>query len=242
MHIRTVSSVHGWLWIREGFRLFLLAPGPWVLLWLIFLGVLMLAPWIPLVGGLISLLLQPVMTGGLMQGCRELDLGGELKITTLFTGLSRKNYPLVLLGVYSALVSLVVFAPLLASLLKAGWSEVQQFPDSILHSDSMWPLSLLLPILFSLLLMLPLVLATWFAPALVQLDQQTPLSAMRMSLEGCWNNSMAFLVYGLVTMLLMLLALISVGLGILVVGPVLIASIYAGYRDIFEAKEIDGAS
>jgi uncharacterized membrane protein len=44
-----------------------------------------------------------------------------------------------------------------------------------------------------------------------------------------------FLVYGLITMVLCFFAALPVGLGFLVLGPVLSGSVYASYRDIFVA-------
>ncbi|MEW7976346.1 MAG: hypothetical protein AB2814_02490 [Candidatus Sedimenticola endophacoides] len=42
-----------------------------------------------------------------------------------------------------------------------------------------------------------------------------------------------YLLYGLVLFLVMIIAVIPVGLGLLVAIPAMIASIYTGYRDIY---------
>ena len=52
---------------------------------------------------------------------------------------------------------------------------------------------------------------------------------------GCLKNFVPFLLYGVVLLVLCFVAAIPLGLGFLVLGPVAIASIYAGYRDIFAA-------
>jgi uncharacterized membrane protein len=56
---------------------------------------------------------------------------------------------------------------------------------------------------------------------------------MRSSFQGCLRNFMPFLIYGVVSLLLGILAIIPFGLGILILGPVMWGSMYAGYRDIF---------
>jgi uncharacterized membrane protein len=77
-------------------------------------------------------------------------------------------------------------------------------------------------------------MAVWFAPALVVLRGIEPLDAMRLSFNGCLRNFVPFLVYGLVGLLLAIVATIPLMLGWLVLGPVTIASLYTSYCDIYE--------
>ena len=84
-------------------------------------------------------------------------------------------------------------------------------------------------------LAIPVAMAYWFAPALVALNGLGPVAAMKTSFLGCLKNILPFLLYGLVAMLAGLLAVIPLGLGWFVLGPVLAASMYAAYRDIYYA-------
>jgi uncharacterized membrane protein len=83
------------------------------------------------------------------------------------------------------------------------------------------------------LLLVPLLMAYWFAPALVVFDNMPALEAMKLSFAACWRNMAPFLVYGLVTFVLAMLAAIPFGLGFLVLVPTVTASFYASYRDVF---------
>jgi uncharacterized membrane protein len=65
----------------------------------------------------------------------------------------------------------------------------------------------------------------------------TPVEAMKASFAGCLRNVVPFLVYGVIGLLLAIVASIPLGLGWLVLVPVAIASIYASYCDIFEDKD-----
>jgi uncharacterized membrane protein len=56
---------------------------------------------------------------------------------------------------------------------------------------------------------------------------------MKESFTGCLKNIVPFLVYGIVAMVLGILASIPMALGWLVLGPVLAASMYTAYRDIY---------
>ena len=62
------------------------------------------------------------------------------------------------------------------------------------------------------------------------------LEAMKASFSGCARNIWPFLLYGVVFLLLFIVALIPVGLGLLVVSPMIWTSIYTGYRDIYLSK------
>jgi uncharacterized membrane protein len=62
-----------------------------------------------------------------------------------------------------------------------------------------------------------------------------PVDAMKASFAGCLKNIVPFLLYGVVMLVLCFVAAIPLGLGFLVLGPVAVASMYKGYRDIFAA-------
>jgi uncharacterized membrane protein len=92
---------------------------------------------------------------------------------------------------------------------------------------------ILLAVLLALALMLPLLMAVWFAPALVVFHDMPATTAMRMSFSGCLKNMVPFLVYGILGFFLAILATLPLAAGWLVLVPMLWGSAYAGYRDIF---------
>ena len=71
------------------------------------------------------------------------------------------------------------------------------------------------------------------APALVVFQGEGVIDSMKASFAGCLKNIVPFLVYGVVFFLLALVAMIPIGLGWLVLGPMLSASVYTSYRDIY---------
>jgi uncharacterized membrane protein len=76
-------------------------------------------------------------------------------------------------------------------------------------------------------------MAFWFVPALVALRRDPPIAAMTASFSGSLANVLPMLVYSLVGLVLAIAASIPLGLGWLVLGPVIGGSVYASYRDIF---------
>jgi uncharacterized membrane protein len=103
-------------------------------------------------------------------------------------------------------------------------------------------LAVLVGVLLFLLFYLPLVMAIWFAPALIVLQGTEPWAAMKLSFIGCLRNILPFLIYGVVGIALAIVATIPLLLGWLVLGPVTVASVYASYCDIFEQPAAAGVA
>jgi uncharacterized membrane protein len=82
-------------------------------------------------------------------------------------------------------------------------------------------------------LLIPLMMALWFAPLLIVLQDLSVLEALRMSFKGCFINTLPFLVYGLITLPLLILGVLTLGLGLLVIMPIIFISIFVSYRQIF---------
>jgi uncharacterized membrane protein len=94
-------------------------------------------------------------------------------------------------------------------------------------------LTMVLAILVSFALFIPINMAMWFASALVMLQDQSAPRAIGQSFRGCVKNIVPFLVYGVIVFLFAMLAALTFGLGWLVLGPVVLCSVYTAYRDIF---------
>ena len=56
---------------------------------------------------------------------------------------------------------------------------------------------------------------------------------MRLSFKTCLYNIPAFTLYGIIVMVLGILAAIPLGLGYLILFPVLTGSVFSSYRDCF---------
>lgn len=227
---------HGWRWIAEGWHIFTAAPLTWIVTALLFIIISAVAAIIPIVGQVAGIVLTPVLTAGLMIGASEVAASRPLSVGHLFEGFQHRVGSLVGLGLLSTL--LMVVAGILVFLAFGGAATRlmmpmpgQADPASLTHS---------LGLMFSIgvvaaLLLLPLGMAYYFAPALIALGGQGPLAAMRMSVLACLRNALPLLVYSLLLLVLAVLASLPFALGWIVLLPVLTASLYASYRDIFNA-------
>lgn len=230
---RALAPGRGWEWIAQAWALFKKQPGVWIGLVVILVIVFIVMALVPIIGSLATIVLGPVFMGGIALGTRAQDTGGELAIGHLFAGFHERFGPLVLVGVLylvaSVVIALVVGLLTGASLFgMMGSTAPETMPPGAI-------LTLLLAFLIMLALMVPVFMAIWFAPALIVLHGQDAVEAMKQSFAGCLKNIVPFLIYGLVLLVFSILASIPAGLGWLVLGPVLAASVYTGYKDIFTA-------
>jgi uncharacterized membrane protein len=236
-----VDAGNGYEWWREAWRLFAAAPGIWIAITVIFVVIMVMLHFIPVLGSLATTLLAPVFAGGVFAGCRALDRGGELTINHLFAGFSDRLAPLMVVGLLylaGSLAIVVVVAALLFA--TAGMSGI----GALLTGDPLQAgvaalaalgVGAMLALLFALLLGIPLTMAFWFAPALVALRGDEPWAAMKTSFDACLRNMLPMLVYSLLGLVFAIAASIPFGLGWLVLAPVFAASVYTSYKDIYGA-------
>ena len=232
---RNVPAGNGWTWIARGFELFRRQPGMWIALFIIFVALLGAVSMVPIVGSVVTLLFGPVMSAGMVTGCRAVDRGGELEIAHLFAGFKDKTGPLVAVGALYfagwAVIMIVIFVIFGAGAAAAFLGTGGNVDAAAIGIGA--ALGVLLAVLIAMALSLPLVMAVWFAAPLVAFHDIAPLEAMKTSFRGCLKNLLPFLLYGVIVCVLAIVATIPLLLGWLALGPVFAASFYTSYRDIF---------
>ena len=231
---RRMSGAQGWRWLTEAFRLYMKSPGVWTLNFLIYMLTSMALSTVPLVSDVVG----AIFLAGFMCGARALEQGRSLEVNHLFAGFHDKGGRLAVVGVAYALGTLAigalafgVFAAVAGTgalqLLHGGAQFATQ--ENLVGSE----LGILLAVLVGVLLYFPLLMAYWFAPALVVFHDVGAVEAMKMSFTGCQRNLWPLTTFSFFGLLLAVLAILPLGLGFLVLGPVLLASVYVSYRDIF---------
>lgn len=228
---RSRPAGNGWRWIAEGWRIFRVNVGIWIAIAIV-LALLLVLTAVPFVGALVNLalvFLGPVLTGGLMLGCRSVEEGHDMRFGHLFAGFGRSAGALVGVGAAYFVCGLAI---VLIAIAVSGVGFATFFggsPDQMVAAG----MALLLAWLVMLALSIPVVMAMWFAPALIVLHDLPTLEAMKQSFKGCARNLLPFLVYGIVLFVFAVVASLPILLGWLALGPVMIASIYTSYRDIY---------
>lgn len=230
---RVVPPGNAFDWLRQGWALFAANPGLWIGLTIVLLVIVVGVQIVPLVGTLAAHLLMPVLGAGLLLVCRKIDEGDSVRIDDLFAGFKQNAGPLVMVGV---LYMVAMFAIVVIVVIVGGGSVAGGLLSAQPAGLGVIFGGLMLSLLLSLALSVPVAMAVWFAPALVFFNNMQPVEALKASFEACMKNVLAFLVYGLIVLVLAFFAALPVGLGFLVLIPVLAGSVYAAYRDVFVAN------
>ena len=244
---RTVALGRGASWLGEAWRMFKDAPGSWVACFLIFFVIMIVLAIIPVLGNIAGALISPILIGGLMAGCRALDRNDELEVSHLFAGFSERGGPLFILGLLEfgiSLVAMLIAAAIIFVTVGGMFLGVLmgKMPEPSASMDMSYVLGALLVLLVLVALFIPVTMGVWFAPALVMLDGIEPWAALKSSFMACLKNTGAFLIYGIIWIVLGIVATIPLGLGWLILGPMTIASVYTAYRDIYFVGRTDPAS
>ena len=231
---RKVAAGQGFRWVAEGFRLYRKNPLLLSAAFGVLFGVVMALGLIPMVGGSLSELASPLMVAGFMAAYRMLDEGKELELPNFLAGVQGPAIPLMAVGAVQLLGTLVIGKIMLAmgfdpqAVMAAAQTEKDPAAMQAILNQAMPA------ILAGMLLFTPLIMATWFAPALILFGGARPATALGVSLKAVAKNWTAMLTNGLALgAVLFVSLLIPMLLGLLVAMPVLFGSLYASYQAIF---------
>ncbi|WP_153108858.1 BPSS1780 family membrane protein [Propionivibrio limicola] len=217
----------GSAWWGEGWGLFREATGTWIGIAVVLVLINIVLGLIPVIGDFATTFLMPVFGAGLMLGCRSLDSGEELTLGHLFAGFQKNFGQLILVSVFYLVGFILVF--LVGFALGFGGG----FAGAMSGGANGVAAGVGLAVLVVLALSIPLAMSIWFAPALVALNDVPAFEAMKLSFRGCLRNMLPFLIYGILFILLAIVATIPLALGWLALLPTMFCSTYASYRDIF---------
>ena len=236
---RTVAAGEGLEWILAAWRLFVEAPLMWIVMIVLYAVCFLILAFVPVLGTLLAYFLYVVLAAGWLVGAHAVVQGKKLEIDHLFAGFKSKTGSLLALGAFYAVAStaivvlMIIFLVIglgatgaIGAIMSGDTSQIAAIAGASL-------LTFLVALLIGLALLTPLMAALWFAPALVYFHDESPLAALRISLIACIKNWLPFLVYGMVMLVVFVIASIPFMLGFLVAGPLAIISGYTSYRAVF---------
>ncbi len=234
---RKVEAVRGWQWVKEGFLVFRRSPLIWVVLCMIMTGIGLLLSMIPLAGEIVLYLASPLFAAGLLQGCRDLEEGGELELSHLFLGFRKDTSQLLVIGAVYLIGQMVI----LGIMISFGGDEMTRIINGSGEVDfSTLPAEavnkVMIAMLIGMAVSVPLMMMIWFAPMLVVFRGMKAKGAMQMSFHACLGNMLPFMVIGGVFVGLAFFSVITFGLGLMIMIPLVFTSSYASYMDIFENR------
>ena len=231
-------------WLLNGFDYFKKGWGAWVIITIVLVIISIVAAVIPILGNLAFYLFWPTLMAGLMLGCSEQDKNGQLNVGHLFAGFSNNLGQLVTLGVLYILATIVLIIIMVVMVFMSvgGLEVLSQMVAGNTEAFMAHAVSFLIISLVGLGLSMPILMLFWFAPALVVLDNVNAIDAMKLSFKGCLVNVLPFLIYGLVGLVLAIIAAIPIMLGWLILFPMITASIYISYKEIYKSGGLNAGS
>lgn len=232
-----VAAGRGWQWVVEGFLIFRKAPLIWIVLCMILTGIGLTLSLVPVAGEIALYLASPVFAAGLMQGCRDLEQGGELELAHLFMGFRKDSKQLLSVGAVYLLGQMLILGIMIAfggdTMTKiffgTGDIDPATLPPAVMNRVT-------LAMLVGMAVSVPLMMMIWFAPMLVIFRGLQAKIAMRLSFYACLRNMLPFLVFGGIFLAMAFLSVLTLGLGLMLMIPMMFTSSYACYMDIFENR------
>jgi hypothetical protein len=223
---------HGWDWIKSARGLTKQQTWTWMGIFVVFAVIGGGLTAIPKLGSLALYFIMPVLFGGVMLGCDAVYKGQPITFAHLFAGFQSHLAKLAGIGLATLLLYLAIFL-VIGAIFGSGAALVLSGFEKPDTSEPAAAIGILLAVLVMLALSMPLYMAIWFSYALVTINNFSVVQAIKTSFSGCLKNVVPFLIYGVMMFLLAIVATIPLGLGWLILGPIMFASLYTGYRDIF---------
>lgn len=267
--MRIVPARNGWQWIVTGVRLWARSPLAWIAMVLFYWGLMTLTTAVPWIGSFVGTVLLPPFSVSFMVMAREVEAGRRLVPRLLLAGFARNRRELLVLGAvyFVAVAGSIAFSAIADGGLLARYmllGEIASTTDGAGSTAVAWAGVL------AMLAYTPVMMAYWFAPVLVAWEDMSAAKSLFFSFFAVWRNWRAFAVYGAATagLLTLLVVVFGVaggalaGLGeggdlsdprrlmtaTLIAAPmllsgaaVLIASVYASYRDVFPPQSAPAA-
>ena len=189
---------HGMAWLAQAYALFSRKRLPWLLLLLTYYILLKLLLYAPYVGAYAISILKPVFAVGLLAAAWTQERGGTPQLGQLFLGFRSNLRSLLPIGIFFVVgVTAAVFASslvddgkLLDLLSNTGGTMKEEDVAAALADGSLQA-----AMLFSALLTIPVLIATWWAPALVVFQNAGAGTALAVSFRAAIANFRPLAVY-----------------------------------------------
>lgn len=256
IRITRYPALRGALWLREAYGMLSAARLPWLVLLLAYYAVMTVIDFVPFVGQLAVPVLKPVFGVGFLAAAWAQERGKRPELSMLFQGFRANLWALLPLGI--VLLVGVTLSVLATALVDDGKLLDILSGRTKLDEELMSSGELQRAMLFGAACALPILLALWYAPALVVFHGCNALQALSLSLRASIANWKPLAVYGILVAfyavivpgtimgiaVLVLPPSIALFLSMLVLMPYLLLMVatlhisdYVSYRDIFHADE-----
>lgn len=224
---RSTPMGHGTEWISQAWDLFKISPGMWIAMLIVFAACQVVLGLVPFAGSLFG----PVFMAGLYRASQTAHEEGVVRMEDLFAGFRERLGTLILVG----LLTIVFIAITIIGSLGIAWLVMGRSFVEASGAPDIVAIFVFAAVVAALII--PVLMMTWFAPALVIFEGMAAFESMKYSFTACLRNIMPMTVYSIIAILLLIVGVLPAGLGLLVVIPLLMITMYTSYQDIFIAND-----
>lgn len=227
---RAVPAGTGMSWFSESWSMVKSNLGIWILITVALFAIQLVLGFLPIVGDVISGVLGPVLTGGILMGARAVAGGQPLRFDYLFEGFKQKFAQLAGLGGITLGVMFLFGIIVGGAFVGMNMGELQTDmpnPEAMLSKANLGLIAI------GVILLILVMMLFWFATQLVALNDVPVFQSLSMSFKACLRNPLPLVLYCLIAFMLLLLGALPLLLGLLVVVPWFMCSMYVSYKQIF---------
>ena len=249
-------------WVKESIALFKQSPRKLMMLAMIYITIFVMLPAAlsSLIFVVLTILMFPAFIVIAMQCYQNLDKKTTQTLPEMLAKIQPKMQQLMLLGAVSLLYGIII-SYLLSSDMQwlAKVSQAVQAKTPMSEQQASLMIEKGLPIMLKMMLFsAPLLFVTWFSPMLIALNNYPLIKAIKSSIAGAIQYTVAMGVAGFILVLALVLLMLAMGIiavflgklmpasgqfvmSLLVFGWLLIATAimlafqYVSYRDVFRA-------
>lgn len=236
METNKLEAGQGLAWYGCGWNLFKPFVAVWLLYGAIFLAILAVCFFIPLLGPLLFILAFPMLAAGFYIGADNVNRGSALELGMLFQGFTREDVrsPLLILG--GLFLGMMIAAAIIMMLFGAGMMGTmgQGGPGAGMGPQGFFSPVIGVGFIVGLVVQILIAMCMFFAIPLTTFDQVQPVEAVKSSFQAAATNILPFLIFVISYMILAFIASIPMLLGLILLFPVAFCAIYCAYRGVFK--------
>lgn len=233
LQINSVAAGNALDWYKGGWKIFKADWANWVLMTLVFFVIVLVLGFIPLLGAIGIYLLLPLLQAGMILAADKAQRGESVAVADLFAVFTMNNKRVTLLALGGIMLATVLAVTVLGSAFFMGGSTLATMNETPAGGMSVLPVMGTGGLLFALTVGMGLAMLFFYAPTLIILRDMGAVDAVKTSFAGAWKNLLPFVIFMLIYLGLSVIASIPLGLGFLVLLPVVVATSYCSYKDIF---------
>ncbi|NVK26301.1 MAG: DUF2189 domain-containing protein, partial [Gammaproteobacteria bacterium] len=217
------NTLNAFSWIKQGWRLFTLQPGPFMGMSAIIIACTLLAN-LNVLFGIIVVFLTPFLSAGFYHCASKAEQGEKLSVTDLFLLLGQisKYRVFIRLATFSVLFSILITFVADDIALAIQEERIPEFQDLLV---------------FVVLLAINFMLFAFAVPAAWVAPEKPALELVGQSFQACWINAIPLTVYGLIILILIFIAMPIILVGWLILYSVSVLSFYQMFLTIYQPEQ-----